>query len=493
MKNNATHTVVIGSGVGGMAVAIRLAANGNAVTVYETQAGPGGKLSSFTCGPYHFDAGPSLFTAPQLLEELFEAAGYKLSDFLRYRAVDPICHYFFSDGSQFMAPAGEEAFATSAGEFFREKAGVIRNYLKRSGTRYHKVGRLFLEQSLHKPFMFPWREVPKALSAISPALLLRNMHKQNQVSFHSKRLTQLFDRYATYNGSNPYKAPALLTMIPHLEINEGTYFAEGGMISITNALYELATRLGVKFVFNTGVQRIIHHGAKVLGVVVNNENIPADLVVSNADAYFTYKNLLADNRRAARVLKQERSSSAVIFYWGIRKSFTQLGLHNIFFSDDYMKEFDAIFHQKRITDDPTIYINVSSKLASGHAPAGHENWFVMINAPANVGQNWDDLVQQLKRQVLNKLSAALGTDVASLIETEVIRDPRDIEHLTQSYMGSLYGTSSNSRLAAFLRHPNFSKQLQGLYFVGGSVHPGGGIPLCLHSAAITSRLINSRV
>ena len=194
--------------------------------------------------------------------------------------------------------------------------------------------------------------------------------------------------------------------------------------------------------------------------------------------------------KAARILQQERSSSAFIFYWGINKTFHELGLHNIFFSNNYKEEFNHIFKLKQLYEDPTVYINITSKCEPGiPAPPGKENWFVMVNAPANVGQYTTEWQQQLKQHILSKLSRLLHTDIEPLIEVEAVLNPVTIEENTASYMGSLYGTSSNSRMAAFLRHPNFSNKLKGLYFVGGSVHPGGGIPLCLRSAKIMSEMV----
>jgi phytoene dehydrogenase-like protein len=199
---------------------------------------------------------------------------------------------------------------------------------------------------------------------------------------------------------------------------------------------------------------------------------------------------LKDEHKAQKILKQERSSSAFIFYWGIKKKFPQLELHNIFFSNDYKKEFHHIFSTKQLYYDPTIYINITSKCEPGiQAPEEKENWFVMVNAPANVGQYTQQWQQELKKNIIAKLNHLLYTDIEPLIETEAVLDPVMIESNTSSYMGSLYGTSSNSKTAAFLRHPNFSKAIKRLYFVGGSVHPGGGIPLCLQSAKIMSAIV----
>jgi phytoene desaturase len=282
----------------------------------------------------------------------------------------------------------------------------------------------------------------------------------------------------------------MLSLIPHLEHNEGSFYPNGGMISITNALYKLALKKGVKFYFNSAVERIIQHERKAVGVVVNGENILADVIVSNMDVYFTYKYLLNDSSKAKKILKQERSSSALIFYWGIKKEFAQLDLHNIFFAKDYQAEFDHLFRLKKMYDDPTVYINITSKCEPGtQSPAGTENWFVMVNAPANIGQDWELYREQYRKAIIAKLNRLLRTDIEALIEVEQVLDPVLIESKTASYMGSLYGTSSNSKMAAFLRHPNFSKAIQGLYFVGGSVHPGGGIPLCLQSAKIMSEMV----
>jgi phytoene dehydrogenase-like protein len=215
------------------------------------------------------------------------------------------------------------------------------------------------------------------------------------------------------------------------------------------------------------------------------------VVVSNVDAYFTNKNLLGNSSAAKKVLQQERSSSAVIFYWGVNRSFPQLHLHNIFFSKEYKLEFDNIFTHKKLSNDPTVYVNITSKMEGNLAPDGSENWFVMVNAPADIGQDWERVKIVLRKNIISKLSRILGENIEPFIATEHTLDPLLIQEQTASYMGSIYGTSSNSKLAAFFRHPNFTKKIKGLYFCGGSVHPGGGIPLCLKSAKIVSDLIST--
>jgi phytoene desaturase len=281
-------------------------------------------------------------------------------------------------------------------------------------------------------------------------------------------------------------------VIPHLEQHYGAYFPERGMYSIVTALVKLAEGLGITFHYNSRVDEVALKDNEAVGTIVNGQLIKADVIISNMDVWFTYKRLLKNHvhLHPQKILKQERSSSALIFYWGINKQFAQLNLHNIFFSADYEAEFSHIWQQQDIYHDPTVYLNISSKLKPDDAPPGCENWFTMINVPANTGQDWDSLIDNARKNIITKLSGLLGEDITPLITCECILDPRSIESQTSSYQGSLYGTSSNSHFAAFLRHANRSSKIKNLYFCGGSVHPGGGIPLCLLSAKIVSEWVD---
>jgi len=240
------------------------------------------------------------------------------------------------------------------------------------------------------------------------------------------------------------------------------------------------------------VDEIILKDKKAIGVNVKGEVIHSDIIISNMDVRFTYNKLLASHPQLhpGKILNRERSSSALIFYWGIKKQFRELDLHNIFFSADYKAESDQIWQTQSIYNDPTIYLNISSKYKTDDAPAGCENWFVMINVPANTGQDWDNWIKSAKANILAKLSRILHENIEALITCESVLDPRSIENKTSSYQGSIYGTSSNNRFAAFFRHANRSSKIKNLYFCGGSVHPGGGIPLCLLSAKIVSDWIS---
>jgi phytoene desaturase len=480
--------IVIGAGIAGIASAIRQAVKGHEVAVYEANAYPGGKLSEFRSGDFRFDAGPSLFTMPQYVDELFSLAGKNPKDEFTYEKLETVCRYFYEDGTRINAWANRDKLAEEIALKTKDLASSVHQFLDYSAQIYAITHSIFLEKSLHRLRSFLNWKTFKAVFRFPKIDPFRSMNTANTDFFTDDKTIRFFNRYATYNGSNPYKAPATLNVIPHLEQHFGAYFPKGGMAAITQSLVKLAENLGVKFNYHARVEEILVEDKKVKGIRLNGENVSADRVVSNMDIWFTYRQLLKNEVAPKRILNQERSSSALIFYWGIKAEFPELDLHNIFFSEDYKKEFAAIWEQQSIDVDPTIYVNISAKYQSGDAPKGAENWFVMINVPANTGQNWDELIAEARKNIIDKLSRMLNRDIAQLIVTEELLDPRSIEQKTASYQGSLYGTSSNNQFAAFLRHANFSSKIKGLYFVGGSVHPGGGIPLALLSAKIVDEL-----
>lgn len=482
---------IIGSGIGGIAAAIRLALKGYAITVFEANATFGGKMTQFALNGFRFDAGPSLFTLPQLVDDLFLLAGKNPQDYFRYQQLEIITQYFFADTTRLTAYREPEKFAAEVEKKLGIKQQDVLTYLKKSARIYEATAPTFLEKSLHKANTYLSPDILKTVTALPDLGLTTTMHQANKAAFNDPRLVQLFDRFATYNGSDPYQAPATLTIIPHLEHNIGAFYPEGGIYAIAQSLVKLAEELGVKFRYHEPVTQIITDQKQVTGLTTPQGKYIFDVVVSNMDVVPTYRKLMPQLKAPEKTLMQPRSSSALIYYWGITKTFPELDLHNIFFSQDYEQEFQHIFRKKTIATDPTVYVNITSKYSSDDAPPGQENWFVMVNVPHNDGQNWDDLISKTRTAVIQKLSKTLKADIASLISCERVWDPIGIELQTSSFAGALYGSSSNNRMAAFLRHPNFTNKLKGLYFCGGSVHPGGGIPLCLLSAKIVGDLVPS--
>jgi len=488
---NPGKAIIIGSGIAGIATSIRLAVLGLDVTVYESNDYPGGKLTAFSENGFRFDAGPSLFTMPTFIDELFELAGLNPRNYFRYKELSTTCHYFYEDGTLIKAYADKEKLKAEIDQKLGGSGEQVIQYLKESSRIYELTSGIFLEKSLHKLSSYLSSDTLKAVGKLHTLNLRTTMNRVNEKKLGHEKLVQLFNRYATYNGSSPYLAPGILTLIPHLEFNLGTFFPDEGMHSITTSLVKLAESKGVRFKYNSNVERISISGHRVKGVMVNGEEKEAEIVVSNMDIVPTFRKLLPDLKQPRQALEQERSSSALIFYWGMDREFPELDLHNIFFSQNYRKEFTSIFKIHDLYEDPTVYVHISSKYCPGDAPAGKENWFVMINVPFNIGQDWDTLIQLSRKRIILKLSRLLHTDIEKYITCESVLEPRTIELRTSSFRGSLYGASSNHWLSAFVRHPNFHRKIKGLYFCGGSVHPGGGIPLSMLSGKIVSELVQN--
>lgn len=481
--------VIVGSGIAGIAAAIRLQNKGYSVQVLEKNSYPGGKLTQLSGNGFRFDAGPSLFTMPHLVTELFELSGRKASNYFNYEQLDVLCNYFYEDGTRISASAEIAVFADEIERKTTDTAEKVKKHLNKSKFIYGVTKEQFLEKSLHKISSFLSLTTLVAVVKLPFLNIFSSMNQVNEKAFTDTKTIRLFNRYATYNGSNPYKAPGILNIIPHLEFGLGAYLPKGGMHSITNSLVTLAKEIGVQFHFNQEVTAIETANNLAKSVTTTSDNYLADVVVCNADIHTVYEKLIPSSKKLKEVDKQERSSSALIFYWGIDKEFPALDVHNIMFTEDYKAEFDHIFESKTIYEDPTIYINITSKHIKEDAPEGKENWFVMINVPSVYGQDWDSMVADARKNILRKISRNLGVAIESLILFEEQLTPQRIQDKTYSFKGSLYGTSSNSRFAAFFRHKNFSSQYKNLYFVGGSVHPGGGIPLALSSAKIIEQLI----
>ncbi len=489
IKENNKCCAVIGAGVSGIAAAIRMRNKGYTVTVFEANSFPGGKCSTESKDGYRFDMGPSVFTMPQYVDELFELSGKNPRDHFNYIPLDPVYKYFFEDGSTLDAYHGKEKFAEQLAAKTKDKKEDIIKYLDRTETIYNLTDEVFLKNSLHRLKNFFTWPVAKGILSFGKIGAFDTMNGANQKAFKDLRLVKIFNRYATYNGSSPYLSPATLNVIAHVEIVKGAFYPKGGMFSITASLVQLAKDIGVQFNFSTPVTEILIENKKVTGVRTDSGTESFDIVISNMDVYNSYKKLMPHVTRPAKTLDQPKSSSGIIFYWGIKKEFKELGLHNILFSENYEAEFDSIFSKKTIYHDPTIYLNITSKHTPSDAPPGSENWFSFINVPNNSGQDWDMFITEARENMIQKINRVLKTDIRPLIESEMVFDPRVIENRTSSAFGSIYGNSSNNKFAAFLRHANFSKEIKYLYFCGGSVHPGPSIPLCLLSAKITTDLI----
>lgn len=479
------ETAVIGAGIGGLATAIRLAIAGHTVHLFESNNHAGGKINKLQLGDYRFDMGPSVFTAPEYIKELFELCKEDFSQF-EYEKLSCPFHYFFPDGQKIIVPDTAEEIGICFEKELGEDKNTVINYLNKASVNYKRITPLFIERSLHRWRHLLTNKLIAALWGIPKYRLSKTMHEENKSVFKHSKTHQIFNRFATYNGSDPYQAPAMLNMIQHLEMVDGVFLPKKGMVQIADALYELAKKQGVHFYFNEPVERIhlVENKNRIKGLTTNKKKYRFDAIFSNMDVSYTYEKLMPEAPRPEKILNQEKSSSAMVFYWGIKEQFPELGVHNMFFSDNYKAEFDAIFKTKTLAADPSIYVHITAKNIRTDAPTGKENWFVMINVPINNDQNWEDYRQKAKKTIIKTLSKALKKDISPLIEEEFVMDPVYIDKKYNGKFGSIYGNASNNKFSAFYRHPNYSKKIKGLYFAGVTVHPGGGIPLALNSAKI---------
>ncbi len=483
---------MIGSGIAGLAAAIRLQQQGFEVTVFEKNALAGGKMSELNADGFRFDKGPTVLTKPEYVEELFTLCGKRASAHWNYKAVDPIFHYFFEDGTIVKSHKDSKQFAADVEANTNASASSVLDFLKQSETKHFLTDEVFLQRSLHiiKNYL-NWSTLRGVLN-FGKVDVFRSMNSANSKQFADQKVVDIFNRYASYNGSNPYLAPATLNVIAHYEITLGTYFSEGGIHRIITTLQTLAEEIGVQFRFNSSVSEIITEGNRATAIRTDVGQEDFDLIVSNADVYNTYKHLLPKLAAPKRFIEQPRSSSVIVFYWGMNRTYPQLGLHNMFLTNDSKKEYEHLFGTETLYEDPTIHLTISSKMNASDAPEDQENWAALISVPHDTGQDWNQLVAQSRKRVIQKLNGILNTDIEPHIVFEEVLDPPKVNAETGAAFGAVFGNSSNSMFSAFLRHPNFSYKLENLFFCGGTAHPGPGIPLCLLSAKIVSNLIEEK-
>ncbi|MDZ7409686.1 MAG: phytoene desaturase family protein [candidate division KSB1 bacterium] len=484
------HVLVIGAGLGALSAAVRLARMGFRVTVFEKNAEIGGKAGERLLHGYRFDTGPSLLTMPFVVDELFAFAGCAREQFLHYVPLEPICRYFFPDGTRLDASSDPARMKAEIARLSAREAAQYEKFLAYSRRIYQLTAEIFLFSPFHE-----WRRLLRrrnwrtlfSLPLLDP---WRTVHQGVARFFSDARLLQLFDRYATYNGSNPYRAPATLNIIPHVEYELGGYYIQGGMRRLVTALAQVMQHLGVELHISHRVEKILHDGKKVTGLQVEGEKVAGDYVLCGQDVVVAYEQSLEGfDRRRRQLRRLEPSCSGLVFLWGVRRTHEQLLHHNIFFSHDYRREFEEIFDELLPPQDPTIYLAITSKSDPAHAPGGGENWFVLLNMPYLSGRcDWRKEWPQVRERVLTKLRR-FGLEVASAIAVEEVITPQDFYDLYLSNRGSIYGISSNRRSTAFRRPPNRSRDLEGLYFAGGATHPGGGIPLVLLSGKLAAELI----
>ncbi|MGI8495034.1 MAG: phytoene desaturase family protein, partial [Pyrinomonadaceae bacterium] len=480
---------------GGLSAAIRLAKSGYAVTILEKNENVGGKVNIVESGGYSFDTGASLLTMRHVLEELFEFAGKRVEDYLEIVPIEPICRYFWTDGSTFDASTDLQKTESEIKKLEPADVENFRKFLADARRKYEVSAKTFLAHSLNDlPKLLRPKNLKDLLVISSTKTLARHVRKY----FKSPKLRQLFNRFATYNGSSPFQTPATFALIPYVEFGLGAWYARGGMYQIPKALEKLAREFDVEIKTNCEVEKIEIENGKAVGVrLKNGEILTSDYVVTNADAIETYRNLIEEKERKsftdAKLEKIEPSCSGFVLLLGVKKRFPQLAHHNIFFSDDYIAEFDALFKDLRPAQNPTIYICATSHTDETQSPENCENLFVLVNAPyASEKTDWQTEAKSYRDLIIKKLEDFGLKDLENSIEFQRVITPADFERKYNANKGSIYGVSSNGIFSAFLRPPNKSRDIENLYFVGGATHPGGGIPLVLLSGKMAAELISRK-
>ncbi|MCW0214037.1 MAG: phytoene desaturase family protein [Pseudonocardia sp.] len=487
-----SRVVVIGAGVGGLTAAARLAALGHDVELHERAATHGGKLGTFTRDGFTFDTGPSLLTLPAELDEVFAATGGPAD--LDVVPVDPVCSYRFADGTRLDMPHDPERVPAALDAAFGSGAGDAWSTLYRRSERlWDLVG----DAVLRRPFDGPRDLLRLArrvgdLRAVAPWRTLAGLGRE---LLPDPRMRLWLNRYATYSGSDPRRTPAVLSVTPYVEQRFGGWYVRGGLRRLGDELLARCRALGVRVHLGSEVIEVRTVGGRVTGVrLADGTAVPADVVVCNADASILHERLLSpgDATRPRRVLRRAPRSSAGVVLLLALDGRVPGPAHRVWFPADHDAEFDATLGPRpRPVDDPTIYVHAPDDPALRPDEAS-EGWFVLVNAPPHDpagGVDWDapGLAERYADHVLATL-AARGEDVRGRIRWREIRTPADLERDTGAPGGAIYGTASHGARAALLRPANGSP-VGGLYLVGGSAHPGGGLPLVLMSAGIVARLI----
>lgn len=490
MKNK--KVIVIGAGLGGLAAAIRLATAGASVVILEKNETPGGKVNIHRAAGYTFDTGASLLTMRHVVADLFESAGRRVEDYLDLTPLDPICRYTWPDGATLDASTNLEKTAREIHKIEPADVDGFYKFLDDARRKYEVAARTFLAHSLND---LPKLLRPRYARDLAVISSWRTLDAHVRKHFRSTHLRQLFNRFATYNGSSPYSAPATFALIPYVEFGLGAWYVQGGMYNLPRALVRLCEELKVEIRTSAEVEKILIENKQARGVKLMDGTVQnCDAVIANSDAVETYRTLIDEderhiytNKKLARI---EPSCSGFVLLLGVSRRYDQLAHHNIFFSSDYPAEFHSIFEDLRPADDPTIYVCASSRTDASRAPTGHGNLFVLVNAPATSPRtDWAKEATNYRNLIVGKLESFGLENLSAAIDYEKIIMPEDFLKTYRANRGSIYGVSSNKLASAFLRPPNKARDIEDLYFAGGATHPGGGIPLVLLSGKMAAELV----
>ncbi len=484
MTHDASNVAVIGAGVGGLTCAALLAHAGRQVTVFEKNERVGGKLNWLEEGGYTWDMGPSLLTMPYVFEQLWKKLGRRLQDDLTLIPLPVTCRYRWIDGTVIDEDAA-----------FWQRPDVAR-FLEYARGLYDLSADAFLHHPLGEWWrQLTWQNLPK-LRHLPKIASFQTMDRVVRRFFgHDPHLVQLFDRFATYDGSSPYRTPAAFNIIAYVEAKFGGWYVKGGLYEIARALERMCREEGVEFRFQSEVASVQRADGrwKLRPAADGREETFHDVVCNQDVLSFT-----RDEPAMQAALKtRDLAISGFALYLGVARQFPQLAHHNIFFSDDYPGEFRQLFEEGQPADEPTIYVAVHSKADPDRAPPGGENWFVLVNAPALRTDNqvdWPSVSERYGDRVIQRLETRFGCEgLRAAIQVRRHFTPADFQTRYLAHAGSLYGFASHGVRAAFQRPALQPPGKPNFYFVGGSTHPGGGLPLvCLSGQMVAEKMLRPR-
>jgi phytoene desaturase len=482
-----SNIIVIGAGIGGLATANVLAKAGHHVTIYEKQPTPGGRAGQLKIDGFTFDTGPSWYLMPEVFDQYFALLGENIDDHLQLTRLDPAYKVFFESNEPVTIHADIDRDSQTF-EAIEQGAGrQLRSYLQASKQTYQAA----IENFLYTNFAAKRKLLSPKVIKLLPSLArtaFQPIDRYVGSYFSDARLKQIMEYPMVFLGTSPYEAPALYSLMSHMDFNQGVFYPQGGLYEVIKALVKIGEKLGVQYEYNMPITKISTNKGSVSGVVFEDGvTASADIVISNADLHFTETQLLdkKDQTYPESYWQQKQAGpSALLLYLGIRGSLPELEHHNLLFVDDWQQNFASIFKTKQWPKPASIYVCKPSQTDATVAPAGHENVFVLVPAPAELGTSQADLAR-LADGYIDQLATMTGvTDLAERIVVKRMVGADDFAHDFNSWQGTALGLSHKLSQSALFRPANQSKRVSSLYYVGGNTVPGIGLPMCLIGAEL---------
>jgi len=477
LSKSRKEVAVIGAGLGGISAAISLAQEGYAVTLFDKNHQIGGKLNELKAEGYTFDLGPSILTLPQIFGRLFERSGKKLEDYFTIRALRPHWRNFFEDGTVVDLYPETDRMEDELRKIGEDVAG-FRRYLDYSAGLYDLIDEGYFERGLDntrefREFYGLWR-FPKFD-------LFRSMHQSVARHVKTRYMRDILDYFIKYVGSSAYRSPAFMNCLPTIQFRHDLWYVEGGLYNIARGLRRLLDELGVTIRLETEISEISKTDGRVGAIIPRGEDpIPFDIVVSNMEVIPAYERLLREDAEFLGKLQRfEPACSGLVLDLGLDRKYPQLAHHNFFFSDDQKKHFESVFRRRELPPDPTIYLVAASRTDPTVAPEDCDCLKILPHIPYLDDERpmTRDDYMAFKEVVLDKLERMGLTDLREHTVFEHVWTPLDIAEQYYSNKGSIYGVVSDRWKNLGFKAPKQSERYENLFFVGGSVNPGGGMPM----------------